>query len=151
MKSFANACRTFTGKPMKSIDLIDALAFINILFDSLEKEVKGTEYKDLVKNSFGFIFSSEIINDCSHNIDEETQCFHLNLSVKNKKNLSESLSDFMKSEMIKDYLCPTCKKKNEAIKRFSVKNPPNYLIISLRRIEFDLNTRVYLAAPSSLS
>jgi len=159
LESFAKACRDIEGKPMKPTDQIDAVEFMNILFESLENEVKATKYEGLVKNSFKGLFSHEILNKCAHNhnFSRDEEFLNINLSVKNLKNIKESLVQFIEEETIEGYSCKTCEKKDDALKRISIKNSPNHLILSLKRFEFDYNifTNVmildYFELPSTLN
>ena len=63
--------------------------------------------------------------------------YNLSLEVKNHKTLKESLDKYISEERIEDYKCDVCKKNVSLVKRNSLAELPNVLIVHLQRILFD--------------
>ena len=59
------------------------------------------------------------------------------LEVKNHKTLIDSLDKYISDERIEDYKCEICKKNVSLVKRNSLAELPNVLIVHLQRILFD--------------
>ena len=60
--------------------------------------------------------------------------------MKNKKSIEESLEYFMQGEMLEGgnkYYCEECNQKYDTLKRTTIYTLPNYLILVLKRFEFD--------------
>jgi len=67
----------------------------------------------------------------------------LGLTVKDKRSIYESLETMIKGDTLDGdnaYYCERCDKKVSAVKRVCIKKLPNYLIVALKRFEFDYNT-----------
>jgi ubiquitin carboxyl-terminal hydrolase 9/24 len=63
--------------------------------------------------------------------------------VKNFKHIYESLDAFILGEMLEGdnaYYCDKCEKKIPTLKRVCIKSLPNYLIVVLKRFEFNFDT-----------
>lgn len=63
----------------------------------------------------------------------------------NKKNLYEGLDAFVKGDMLEEsnqYMCEKCEKKVDALKRTCLQKLPRYMIMTLKRFEFDLDRMV---------
>ena len=65
---------------------------------------------------------------------------NLQLEVKNKHTLFESFESLIQTEKIQDYFCDVCNQKRDISKRVAISECPNYLILHLKRIIFDLET-----------
>jgi ubiquitin C-terminal hydrolase len=75
--------------------------------------------------------------------EREEPFFALSLAVKNKKSVAQSLATLTSGEMLQGdnaYFCEKCGRKVEALKRMCLKRLPNYLILVLKRFEFDLDS-----------
>jgi ubiquitin carboxyl-terminal hydrolase 34 len=66
--------------------------------------------------------------------------YNLSVGVKGFKTLAESLNKFVSGDTISDYFCETCKKKVDVVKRTSLHELPNVLIIHLQRIIYNFDT-----------
>ena len=67
----------------------------------------------------------------------------IQLKVKNKKTVMESLADFVEGEMLEGenaYFCEQCETKRDTLKRCTIKRLPNVLFLELKRFEFDFDT-----------
>jgi len=82
-----------------------------------------------------------ISKECSHRSEREENFMNLQLEVKNKHKLSESLELFVQGDMLdgdNKYFCDSCQTRVAALKRCCIKSLPNTLIIHLKRFDFDL-------------
>ena len=67
----------------------------------------------------------------------------INLQVKNKHSIRESLEAFVEGEMLEGdnaYYCEKCEKKVNTLKRCCIKRMPNVLFLVLKRFEFNFDT-----------
>ena len=67
----------------------------------------------------------------------------ISVEVKNKKTLMEGLESYVEEELLEgenSYQCDHCESKVKAIRRVCVKYLPNFLILALRRFEFDFDS-----------
>ena len=65
--------------------------------------------------------------------------------MKNKKSIVEGLETFIAGDILEGenaYLCEKCDKKVDTLKRTSIKRLPRYLIIGLKRFEFDFDKMI---------
>lgn len=79
-------------------------------------------------------------DSCSHTSERDESFFALQLDVKGKRSVLESLDAFVQGEMLDGdnrYWCEECGKHVEALKRCCVKSLPRTLILHLKRFEFD--------------
>ena len=75
--------------------------------------------------------------------EREEPFLAISLQVKNKKNIQESLQSFIQGEMLEGdnaYLCERCDKKVSTLKRVCIKKLPNFLMLVLKRFEFDFDS-----------
>lgn len=109
--------------------------------DRIEDQLLGTTQENLVKQHFGGLVSKEIIcKDCPHYYEREEHFLALNLDVKNKRNILHGLESYIEGEILDGdnaYYCAECKTKVKAMMRTTVKKLPKYLILVLKRFEFD--------------
>lgn len=56
------------------------------------------------------------------------------------KSVHESLQDMLKSEIISDFECDSCKKKVDITKRTLIANTPSVLFVHLQRLVFNFDT-----------
>lgn len=65
--------------------------------------------------------------------------------MKNKKSIIEGLDTFILGDMLEGenaYLCEKCDKKVDTLKRTSIKILPKYLMVALKRFEFDFDKMI---------
>jgi len=139
---------------------MDIDEFSNILFDRLEDQMRLTSHPTLINDMFGGVFSNEIVcKGCPHFSETEEQFLSISLTVKNKKNIYQSLDTMIKGDTLDGdnaYYCERCNKKVSALKRVSLKKLPDYLIVTLKRFEFDyekmmkLKVNEYCEFPTNL-
>ena len=140
-------CANFDGQVLDIHEQMDADEFYSRLIDKLEEYVKdNTEYKDLFKAMFGGLNVDELLfKECGHKRENEFFFNSIQLQVSGKRSLEESLSSYVKGEMMEgnnSIFCEECKKKIPALKRQSIKYLPNKLVLVLKRFEFDYDNMV---------
>jgi ubiquitin C-terminal hydrolase len=64
----------------------------------------------------------------------------LGLNVIGKGDIYSSLSDFVAGEVLSDYNCETCGKKEETLKRMCLGKLSNTIIVHLKRFELNYDT-----------
>ena len=90
----------------------DAQEFLNLGFDRLEKMLKDTPQKYPCQNVFqGKQTSQTICKKCGNIVLTDQDFYNLQVYVKNRKNLIESLDGYVAPEIIDDYSCAGCKSK----------------------------------------
>jgi hypothetical protein len=140
-KGFCHAFKDYDGNPTNVFEQMDADEFFNMFMDRLEGLIKGTKQENVIKQHFGGVLSNEFIcKGCPHYSEREESFINVNLQVKNKKSILQSLSSFVEGEMLEGdnaYQCNECNKKVNTLKRACLKRLPNNLIMVLKRFEFD--------------
>jgi ubiquitin C-terminal hydrolase len=74
--------------------------------------------------------------------EREEAFFALSLTVKNKKTVEQSLQSIVQGDVLEGdnaYHCDQCNKKVSAVKRMCLRRLPDFLILVLKRFEFDLD------------
>jgi ubiquitin C-terminal hydrolase len=141
---FCHAFKEFDGTPTNTSVQKDTNEFLNLLFDRIDTQVKGTKWEKVLQQDLGGNFANELIcRDCPHFSVREEPFYCMTLNVKNKKNVIEGLESFVEGEMLEGdnaYLCSTCNKKVDTLKRVVVKDLPPTLILHLKRFELDYET-----------
>ena len=67
---------------------------------------------------------------CPHQYERSEPFLNIDVPVKNKKTIYESLNAFITGDMLEGdnaYLCAKCDKKVDALKRSCIKELPKYL------------------------
>jgi len=147
-KKFCISFKDIDGSPTNFNEQKDASEFLSLFMDRFEEQIKGTPHADFMKVHFGGLLSNELIcKECPHHYDREEPLLAINLPVKNKRSIIDSLESFIEGEILDGdnaYYCEECKMKVKTVKRVSIKKLPNYLIFTLKRFEydFDMNARV---------
>jgi ubiquitin carboxyl-terminal hydrolase 9/24 len=117
-----------------------------MFLDRLETAIKGTPQEKTVQSHFGGKFASELIcKGCPHYYERSEPFLSIGVSVKNKRSIQEGLSAFVQGDMLEGdnaYLCAQCDKKVDTLKRTCVKELPRYMIVTLKRFEFDFDRMV---------
>ena len=89
------------------------------------------------------MFSDQkICHGCPCRYEREQSFMALNLTVKSN-NLLESLSEFVKGELLEGdnaYFCEKCSVKRNTTKRMCIKSLPQTLVIQLKRFHYDWET-----------
>ena len=138
-------CNNFDDRVLNTHEQMDIDEFFVILLDKIEEHLKGTQNADLVKYFFQGKNSDELIfqNACNNNRENELSFYSIQVQVKNKKSLQESLDSIIEGELMdgdNKIFCDSCNTKHAAIKRQSFKSLPRMLIFVLKRFEFNYDT-----------
>lgn len=147
-KKFCLAFKDFDGQPTSFLEQKDAFEFLSLHIDRIEEQLKGSKHANFIKTHFGGLLSNELIcKGCPHYYEREEPFFALNLTVRNKRNIKESLESMIEGEIMDGdnaYFCEQCQAKVKTIKRVSIKKLPSYLFLNLQRFDFnfDLGIRV---------
>lgn len=130
------------GEPMNPRIQMDVDEFFSMLFDKLERTIKGTNKENVLKEFFGGVLTNQIASlECGHTSERNEDFFTLSVDVKNKKRLEDSLELYVQGDLLEGqnkYSCGQCGNKVDARKRCFIKETPNNLIIHLKRFDFDL-------------
>lgn len=122
----------------------DVDEFFNMLMDRIENLIKGKREEKVIKNLFQGVFANEFIcKGCPHYSEREEPFLAINLQVKNKHSIKESLDSFVEGEMLEGdnaYYCEKCEKKVNTLKRCCIKRMPNVMFMVLKRFEFNYDT-----------
>ena len=123
---------------------MDADEFLNVFFDRLERQLKGTPMPNLLSQYYEGALCHRITSrECPHSTEREQKFFALSLEVKGKADILESLNLFIAEDVLdgeNKYSCEKCQAKVAATMRCCVKRLPNTLIVHLKRFDFDVET-----------
>lgn len=143
-KGFARSFKDSEGNAINIIEQMDVDEFFGSFMDKLEPLLKTTKYEELIKQHFGGLQVTELIGkECPHRSERYEPFLSIPVEVKNKRSLQEGLESYVAEEVLEgenSYQCDHCEAKVKAIRRVCVKHLPNYLIIALRRFEFDFDS-----------
>jgi len=155
------ACYMVDGQPMRTGEQMDADEFFRGLLDKLEFQLKGLPQEKVLDRFFRGSFTYQTISkECEHTSEREEAYYNLQLEIKDKSKLNESLEALVASDLLdgdNKYHCDRCNKKVTALRRCTVGELPNVLVIHLKRFEFDVEyvrrTKVnsYLEFPYELN
>eukprot|EP00826_Nyctotherus_ovalis_P048933 TRINITY_DN5828_c0_g1_i10.p1 TRINITY_DN5828_c0_g1~~TRINITY_DN5828_c0_g1_i10.p1 ORF type:complete len:534 (+),score=138.43 TRINITY_DN5828_c0_g1_i10:124-1725(+) len=143
-RQFCNEFKDWEGNPINLAEQMDVDEFFNMLMDKLEGVLKETNEASLIKEHFGGVYLNQIIcRDCPHRRELEEPFLAINLQIKNKTSLEESIKSFVEGEVMEGsnaYQCDTCEKKVSAMKRVCIKSLPDNLIFVLKRFSYNYDT-----------
>jgi ubiquitin carboxyl-terminal hydrolase 34 len=140
-QDFCFSWKDMNGEPANLIIQQDAQEFISMLLDRLEEGMKKTPFRKIVDCTYtGQVSNLFTCEQCKKMKSREENFYCLSLEVKNYKNLEQSLGKLIKGETISDYTCDFCGKKVEVVKKTVISKCPNYLVLHLQRLVFNLDT-----------
>lgn len=144
-KDFCAAFKDWDGNPVNVREQMDAQEYMNNFMDKLEGLISNSQHKNLIKEYFGGVITTEMIgkDTCNHRSERQEPSIDIQITIKNNKDIVEGLDEFVSGELLeKDnaYECDRCEEKITALRRQCIKRLPNVLVISLRRFEFDFET-----------
>ena len=124
---------------------MDIDEFFSNLIDKLENRLKSTENENIIKYFFQGRLNDVLTfqEGCSHHRTNYSSFYSIQLQIRNKKSLYESLDTLTEGELMNEdncIFCPQCDKKMPAVKSQNFKTLPRMLIFVLKRFEFDFNT-----------
>lgn len=68
--------------------------------------------------------------------------YSLQVDIKNSKTLTDSLKKVCQGEIINDYRCEFCEEKADVSKTSFISHCPNFIIVHLQRIVFNMDTLI---------
>jgi ubiquitin carboxyl-terminal hydrolase 9/24 len=114
-QNFFNSLTDINGVKFNPIEQKDADEFFARYLDLLEEGLKGSKESKIIKTLFeGSISNQLICIDCPHRSDRDESYVTLNLQVKNKRNIKESLENLVENEILQGdnaYNCSQCDRK----------------------------------------
>ena len=142
---FANAVLGVDGKSIDVSVQMDVDEFFAQLFDLWESQLLSDRDKDNFRKFYGGTYVTQIRpSDCSH-VSEKIENFNaLQLEVRGKSTLEESLKAYVEGDVMEGenkYKCTQCdggRYSNYAVKRSCLKEIPDSLILHLKRFDYDL-------------
>ncbi|DAZ98627.1 TPA: hypothetical protein N0F65_000822 [Lagenidium giganteum] len=123
----------------------DASEFCDKLLDRLETGLKATPQgtKCLQHALGGKLISQKLPKDCGHRYEREEPFIRLELQIRGKESIEESLSAFVEGEVMdgdNKVECELCGMKKAAVRRTCFGTLPNFLILHLKRFDLDYTT-----------
>lgn len=123
----------------------DASEFCDKLLDRLETGLKNTPQgpKCLQTALGGKLISQKLPKDCGHRYEREEPFIRLELQIRGKESIEESLSGFVEGEVMdgdNKVECELCATKKAAVRRTCFGELPNFLILHLKRFDLDYTT-----------
>ena len=117
-----------------------------MLMDRIETAIKGSPQANTIQYHFGGKYASEMIcKGCPHKYEREEAFLSVGVPVKNQKSIQQGLLASVQGEMLEGdnaYFCEKCDKKVDTLKRTCIKKLPRYLILPLKRFEFDYDRMI---------
>ncbi|KAG5183595.1 hypothetical protein JKP88DRAFT_316761 [Tribonema minus] len=121
----------------------DASEFCTKLLDRLETAVKGDSAKALANCFGGRLVQEKIPRGCSHRTSREDPFIALELIIRGKESIQESLAALVEGELMEGdnkVECDKCGTKKDSMRRTSLGALPNLLILHLKRFDLDYTT-----------
>ena len=142
-KRLCGALKNMDGSPIDPLVQQDVDEFFNMLIDRIENLIKGTKEEKVMKNLFcGALANQFISQQCPHVKEREELFMAIQLDVKARHSLKESLEKYVEGEMLEGdnaYYCEKCDAKRDTLKRTTLKRFPNILFLELKRFEFNFD------------
>lgn len=143
--TFCHSFKDYDGNPTNVNVQEDSGGFLEKLVDKVSEKLKKTPHEKAFSGVIEGVFANELIgrNGCPHYKEREEEFNAVQLEIKNKKTLQESLNAFVEGELLEgsnQYNCSQCNKKVDTLKRMCIKKLPNTLVFVLKRFALDYNT-----------
>lgn len=123
----------------------DATEFCDKLLDRLEIGLKTTPQgtRCLQEALGGKLISQKLPKGCNHRYEREEPFIRLELQIRGKESIEESLAAFVEGEIMdgdNKVECELCATKKAAVRRTCFGTLPNLLILHLKRFDLDYTT-----------
>lgn len=123
----------------------DASEFCDKLLDRLETGLKTTPQgtRCLQEAIGGKLISQKLPKGCDHRYEREEPFIRLELQIRGKESIEESLAAFVEGEVMdgdNKVECESCGTKKAAVRRTCFGTLPNLLILHLKRFDLDYTT-----------
>ncbi|KAG6614817.1 Ubiquitin-specific protease [Phytophthora cinnamomi] len=143
-KAFVDSC-TCLNLEFSVYQQNDATEFCDKLLDRLETGLKTTPQgtRCLQDVLGGKLISQKLPKDCGHRYEREEPFIRLELQIRGKESIEESLSAFVEGELMdgdNKVECELCATKKAAVRRTCFGSLPNLLILHLKRFDLDYTT-----------
>ena len=142
--------RSFQWDLRESFIQHDVQEFCRVLFDAIERSVKGTPQSTLISDLYEGLLEDYVkCLTCGTESKREDKFLDVSLAVRNQldhtysDSLEKALSAFVKAEMLSgdnQYSCDTCKSKQNAVKGLRFKSFPRVFVVQLKRFDLDMRT-----------
>ena len=138
---FCFSFKDFSGQPVKTSVQQDTQEFLNRIFDKLENGLKNLPFKNILEGFYGGQkLYKTICQSCQAVTTRNELFYNFSVTVKNFKDLYETMGEAIRVEKITDYKCEGCNQKVDIKRRCSIDTFPNVLIFHLQRLVFSLET-----------
>lgn len=143
-KAFVDSC-TCLNLEFSVYQQNDATEFCDKLLDRLETGLKTTPQgtRCLQDVLGGKLISQKLPKDCGHRYEREEPFIRLELQIRGKESIEESLSAFVEGELMdgdNKVECELCATKKAAVRRTCFGSLPSLLILHLKRFDLDYTT-----------
>lgn len=114
-----------------------------MIFDKLEEAIKNTPFKRVIDTIYrGKLTNTLTCSKCKKGKSREEIFYSLQADIRNSKTLTDSLKKLCQGETISDYQCDFCNEKADVSKTSFISHCPNFIIVHLQRIVFNMDTLV---------
>ena len=128
----------------------DVQEFCRVLFDAIERSVKGTSQENIINELYqGVLIDYVKCQACGTESQREDKFLDVSLAVKSdvdrvyNDSLEKALDTFVRPEMLtgaNQYQCEKCNAKRDAIKGLRFRAFPRIFVIQLKRFDLDYRT-----------
>ncbi|CAM9150961.1 unnamed protein product, partial [Phaeothamnion confervicola] len=122
----------------------DASEFCDQLLDKVEAALKGTAQARLLERCFGGkLVYQKIPRGCEHRTDRTDPFINLELIIRGKDSIQESLAALTEGELMEGdnkVECEECGTRKDTVRRTCLGTLPNLLILHLKRFDLDFTT-----------
>jgi len=113
--------------------------------DMVNKTKETSTPPDIFTATIGGVVVNQMIGqgECKHTRERDEQYLYLSIDVDGHDTIEKSLKAFVQGELLAGdnaYMCETCNKKVDAVKRSCIATLPDSLIIHLKRFRLNLET-----------
>ena len=137
-KDFVYSFKDLDNQPTDINIQCDAQEFLSRFMDKIEFSLSKTKFKYLMKSIFiGETCSQLICSKCNSIRNRFEELYFLSLEMRNMNKISQCLDKYINEDLIDDFFCEKCNKKNTHIKKNSISKLPNILFIHLQRFSFN--------------
>ncbi|MES1902086.1 MAG: putative ubiquitin carboxyl-terminal hydrolase FAF-X, partial [Paramarteilia canceri] len=122
----------------------DSMEFLNCFVDSIDEALNIFGFEKAYQAELGGVLVNQIISkECDHHKISEESFYSISIDVgPNLRNMNDSLHNFIKEDILDEsnkYHCESCNSKVSIKRRCCFKTLPNYLILHLKRFNYDYN------------
>lgn len=115
----------------------------DICVKQFKSDIDNEDFSLFFNLLYSYYLSEINCSKCNHIVNRVDQYKEISLNISKNKtnnNLEKLLEIYFNEEKLEDYKCDKCNEKNNCTKKVSLLNTPNYLLIQLKRFEFNTKT-----------